>query len=51
MQDLTLDDLWPCCMTFDHMNIWRFPYYVYAAAVVQWGFENPVGLSRALQKS
>ena len=21
-------DLWPWYMTFDHMNIWRFPYYI-----------------------
>ena len=26
--NLTSDDLWPWYMTFDHMNIWRFPYYI-----------------------
>ena len=25
--NLTSDDLWPWYMTFDHMNIWQFPYY------------------------
>ena len=26
--NLTSDELWPWYMTFDHMNIWRFPYYI-----------------------
>ena len=26
--NLTSDNLWPWFMTFDHMNIWRFPYYI-----------------------
>ena len=26
--NLTSDDLWPCYITFDCMNIWRFTYYI-----------------------
>ena len=31
---LTSDDLWPWYMTFDHMNIWRFPYYINKPSLV-----------------
>ena len=32
--NLTSDDLWPWYMTFDHMNIWRFPYYINKPSLV-----------------
>ena len=35
---LTSDDLWPWFVTFDHMNIWRFPYYTTKPSLV------PIGL-------
>ena len=31
---LTSDDLWPWYMTFDHMNIWRFPYHISKPSLV-----------------
>ena len=36
--NLTSDDIWPWYMTFDHMNIWRFPYYINKPSLV------PIGL-------
>ena len=36
--NLTSDDLWPWFMTFDQMNIWRFPYYINKPSLV------PIGL-------
>ena len=32
---LTTDDIWPWYTTFDHMNIWRFPYYINKPSLVQ----------------
>ena len=32
--DLTSDDLWPCYMTFDCMNVRRFPYFINAPSLV-----------------
>ena len=34
-----LDDLWPWCMSFDHMNIKRFPYYINKPNLVQIWFQ------------
>ena len=31
----TSDDLWPWFVTFDRMNIWRFPYYINKPSLVQ----------------
>ena len=36
--NLTSDDLWSCCMTFDPMNTWRVPYYINKPSLV------PIGL-------
>ena len=36
--NLTSDDLWPWYVTFDLMNIWRFPYYINKPSLV------PIGL-------
>ena len=36
--NLTSDDLWPWYMTFDHMDIWRFPYCINKPSLV------PIGL-------
>ena len=36
--NLTSDDLWPWFMIFDHMNIWRFPYYINKLSLVPTGF-------------
>ena len=36
---LTSDDLWPWYMTFDCMNIWRFPYYINKSSLVQIGLQ------------
>ena len=32
--NLTSDDRWPWYMTFDQMNIWRFPYYINKPSLV-----------------
>ena len=36
--NLSSDDLWSWYMTFDRMNIWRFPYYINKPSLV------PIGL-------
>ena len=50
--NLTSDDLWPCYMTFDHINTWRFPYYISKPSLVpiglkvfKWGQFNIFSLS------
>ena len=32
--NLTSDDLWPWYVTFDCMNIWRFPYFINKSSLV-----------------
>ena len=39
LYNLTSDDLWPCYMTFDCTNIWRFPYYINKPSLVQIGLQ------------
>ena len=36
---MTSDDLWPWFVTFDSMNIWRFPYYINKPSLVQIGLQ------------
>ena len=43
--NLTSDDLWPWYVTFDLMNIWRFPYYTNKSSLV------PIGLPTFQMKS
>ena len=37
--NLTSDDLWPWYMTFDYMNIWRFPYHINKPSLVPIGHQ------------
>ena len=36
---LTSHELWPWFVTFDHMNIWRFPYYINKLSLVHIGLK------------
>ena len=37
--NLTWDDLWPWNVTFDLINIWRFPYCIYDPSLVAIGLQ------------